>query len=157
MKKVEIQARKFRARFFDRLVNGLWFFIFLFGYGYIITSGFFFLFLTLSIAAFNVWISYRESINYIHTTEFINGKILIYYFIKDLEFPAVELELQSAEVECFGNGIGFSSISSPCLVFRKSGKVVWVQYLIGDWNKSLMEEVVIDFMKFKKAFFQPEP
>jgi|SRR5690606_38736594 len=152
MKKVEIQARRFRTRFFWRLVNGLWFFIFLFGYGYIITSSFFFLFLTLFIAGLKVWISFKESKNYIQTIQFVNGRIFIYYFVRDLELPVVELELQSAEIEYFGNGIGFSSISSPRLVFRKSGKVILVQYLVGNWNKSLMEEVVIDFKEFTKSF-----
>lgn len=129
MKKVEIQARKFRARFFDRLVNGLWFFIFLFGYGYIITSGFFFLILTLSIAAFNVWISYRESINCIHTTEFINGKILIYYFIKDLKFPAVELELRVLKLNVLVTALDSVLSQVHALCSEKVAKLSWCNIL----------------------------
>ena len=142
----------FRHRVYKRMFNGLLFFVLLFAYGFFMTNNFVFLSLSLFIMILNIWVSYRESLIYIEAIVCDRDKVLISYSIKDSQMIDIEFELPNCEIEYFGNGIGLSSVFSPRLVFRKGGKVVLVQYVVGEWDKTIMNDTEKEIWKQKKEF-----
>jgi len=148
--KKRIKKMKFRKRFLGRMINWLLFFIGLSIYIFISTQIYFFLIFAVFVICINIVLSFKESINYIEVIEMDSDKIKICFssnngFLSTFEHPISEIN-----IEYIGNGIGFSSISSPRIVFKQGEKLVVKQFSVGFWDSKLMIEI-------EKAFRQKKP
>lgn len=148
---IKINKIGFKERFFRRVLNGLWFFVLIFLCGFFITGLYVFLLTSMLSILLNIYISNKESNVYIEKIEINEHTIGIGYFVKNDPIRYLELKLENLEIEWFGNGIGFSSIFTPKLVFKKNAQVVLVQYSVGEWDEEKMREIEKFFHKFKNG------
>lgn len=145
--KGEIKKVKFRNRFFRRMFNWLLFFVFLSIYVFFSTYILFFILFSVFVICLNIFISYKESINYIEVIEIDSDIVKVCYSYKDTHSPTVEYMISEITIEYIGNGIGFSSIFSPRLIFRKGDQVILKQFSVGYWNSKLMIDIEKEYKK----------
>lgn len=131
------------------MFNWLLFFIFLSIYVFFSTYILLFILFSVFVICLNIIISFKESINYIEVIEIDSDIVKVCYSYKDTHLPTVEYIISEINIEYIGNGIGFSSISSPRIVFKKGGQIVLKQFSVGFWNSELMIEIEKEFRRAK--------
>ncbi len=145
----KIKTMGFRRRFTRRMFNWLLFFIFLSIYVFFSTYILFFILFSVSIICLNIIISFKESINYIEVIEIESDIVKVCYSYKDSHLSTFEYRVSEINIEYIGNGIGFTSISSPRIIFKKGDQIVLKQFSVGFWNSNLMIEIEKEFRKYK--------
>jgi energy-coupling factor transporter transmembrane protein EcfT len=150
MMEKRIEKMEFRKRFLRRMINWLIFFIVLPIYVFVHTQYYFFLIFALFVICINLFISYKESINYIEIIEMDSEMVRISISSNINFLSTFEYRISEIDIEYIGNGIGLSSISSPRVVFKKGGKIFLKQFSVGFWDSKHMIEI-------EKAFRQKKP
>lgn len=144
-----IKTIKFRKRLIMRMINWLLFFIFLPTYVFFSTDITVFLLFSVFVICLNIFISFKESIVYIEVIEIESGIVNVCYSNKNSHLLTFEFMISEIDIEYIGNGIGFSSISSPRLIIKKGEEIILKQFSVGFWNSKLMIDIEKEFRKHK--------